>query len=75
MIKHLQIDGLWSKIYEPDGEIKQVVIGVHGFAGDKESSVLIALAEMLEKMNIALVTYDLPFHGENISNEAIDLNS
>ena len=73
MKKHIQINNLWSTIYEPDTKIKQVVIGVHGFCGDKESSVLIALAEKLNNNGGVLITFDLPFHGENSNTSSIDL--
>lgn len=75
MTKHIQINKLWSTIYEPDDDIKQVVIGVHGFCGDKESSVLVALAEQLNKTGGVLVTFDLPYHGENTNTSPIDLNT
>lgn len=32
------------KSYLPDGQSDGIIIGVHGFAGDKESSALKALA-------------------------------
>lgn len=75
MTKHIKINGLWSKIYEPNTKIKQVVIGVHGFCGDKESSVLVALADQLNKTGDVLITFDLPFHGENSNTSPINLNT
>ena len=34
------------RVYEPDfSDVDQVVIGVHGFGGNKDSSVLRAVAE------------------------------
>lgn len=65
MEKHLIINGLWSRIYLPENNVNEIVIGVHGFAGDKESSVLIALAKELNKQGKGLLTFDLPSHGEN----------
>lgn len=65
MEKHLIINGLWSRIYLPEENVSEIVIGVHGFAGDKESSVLVALAKELNKQGMALLTFDLPSHGEN----------
>lgn len=41
----------------------RVVLGVHGFAGDKDSSVLTALGEALCARGDALVCFDLPAHG------------
>lgn len=54
------------KIYEPGfGEIRRVVIGVHGFGGDKESSVLAAIGEEMGLYQTATVTFDFPGHGES----------
>lgn len=75
MEKHIKINNLDAKVYLPSENIKEVVIGVHGFSGDKESSVLIALAKKLNKNNIALVTYDLPCHGENDNSKPLNLDA
>lgn len=54
------------KAFEPEnGEINRVIIGVHGFAGDKESSALEAVAEEMVKYGTALVCFDFPSHGES----------
>lgn len=53
------------KLYTPEGNIKRIVLGVHGFAGDKESSVLAALAERLSKKDAALICFDFPGHGKS----------
>ncbi len=53
------------KLYEPEITPQLVVIGVHGFAGDKESSVLSALAQSLCDRNSALVCFDFPAHGKS----------
>ena len=74
MEKHVLINGLWSRIYLPENEIKEIIIGVHGFAGDKESSVLILLANELNKQNKALISFDLPCHGENDNTQVLNLN-
>ncbi len=42
---------------------RRVVLGVHGFAGDKDSSVLTAQGEALCDRGDALVCFDLPAHG------------
>lgn len=44
-------------------EIKGVIVGVHGFAGDKESSCLDFLAQDLEKYGYGVVCFDFPGHG------------
>ena len=73
MKKHIKIKNLWSNLYLPKEKTNEIVIGVHGFSGDKESSVLIALGEELNKNGIALITFDLPCHGENDNTKPINL--
>ncbi len=53
------------KLFTPGGNIKRIVLGVHGFGGDKESSVLTALAENLSEKNCALLCFDFPAHGKS----------
>lgn len=54
------------KIYDPGyGAIRRVVIGVHGLFGDKESSVIAAVAEEMGFYQTATITFDLPGHGES----------
>lgn len=73
MEKHLKISNLSATLYLPDNKPNEVVIGIHGFSGDKESSVLIALAQELTKTNKALLTFDLPCHGENDNTKPLNL--
>lgn len=75
MEKHIKIDNLDAKIYSPDSQPKEILIGVHGFSGDKESSVLLALSKELTANKIALITFDLPSHGENDNSTPLVLNS
>lgn len=52
------------KVYTPDvGTSTSIVVGVHGFGGDKESSALYALAEKLTAGGSALLCFDFPAHG------------
>ena len=54
------------KRYLPDDlPIHTAVLGVHGFAGDKESSMLRFLAEDLTRKNAALISFDFPGHGNS----------
>lgn len=54
------------KLYTPDDEhISHVIIGVHGFAGDKESSMLEKLATALSLHSKALICFDFPAHGDS----------
>lgn len=75
MEKHIKIKGLDAKIYLPTKNIKEVVIGVHGFSGDKESSVLLALSKELIKKGVALLTFDLPCHGNNDNSKPLNLDT
>lgn len=49
--------------------VRNVIIGVHGFAGDKESSMLLKLAESCEEYGVSLICFDFPAHGESPADE------
>ena len=54
------------KLFLPEsGVIKRVILGVHGFAGDKESSMLSRLAESAVLAENALICFDFPEHEES----------
>lgn len=67
--------------YIPE-EMKKVIIAVHGFGGDKESTVIVALANELNKYDIGLICFDFPGHGQSevdgnyftVENSINDLN-
>lgn len=42
-----------------------ILLCLHGFAGDKDSSVIAALMESLDEKGIGVVTFDWPAHGES----------
>lgn len=63
-----------SRIYEPDENIKEILIAVHGFAGDKDSSVIIAIANDLVKDGIATISFELPCHGEDAKKKTLVLD-
>lgn len=50
--------------------IRHVILGVHGFAGDKESSMLRKLANELVEHEAAVICFDFPAHGESPVHEA-----
>lgn len=59
------------KTFMPEkANVKSVVLGVHGFAGDKESSMLNKLAEEVVASGSALICFDFPAHGESPANES-----
>lgn len=43
--------------------VEDIVVAIHGFTGDKESSAILKLAETLNKQNIGVIALDLPGHG------------
>lgn len=52
------------KLYAPSSEVPHLaVLGVHGFGGDKESSALQALGNVLTAHGGALLCFDFPAHG------------
>lgn len=58
------------KMFAPDAtNIEHIIIGVHGFAGDKESSMLEKLAEACAPYGTALLCFDFPAHGSSPVNE------
>ena len=58
------------KLYAPaDGIIENIILGVHGFTGDKDSSMLEKLAEHACLKNTALLCFDFPAHGKSPVNE------
>ena len=52
-----------------NGDVEAVIIGVHGFAGDKQSSALQQLALSCTKHRAALICFDFPAHGDSSVNE------
>ena len=57
------------KTFVPKGPVSGVILGVHGFAGDKESSALAALAGAAAGQGTALLCFDFPAHGESEADE------
>ena len=54
-----------AKIYLPAGEMKEIIIACHGFAGDKESSAIEALADEMNRNNVGVICFDFPGHGKS----------
>ena len=54
------------KLFTPDTPcVDHLMIGVHGFAGDKESSMLEKLASQCTSEGGALLCFDFPAHGHS----------
>ena len=66
---------LHVRIFSPERKIEKVIIAVHGFAGDKDSSVIYAIAKEMTNHSCAIVTFDLPNHGENETCESLSLKT
>lgn len=66
-------DGVQVKMFYPENEIKSLVIAIHGFGGDSESSVIKALARELTAKDILVLTFDLPCHGKDKNKDVLRL--
>lgn len=54
------------KLSEPDsGEIRRVVLGVHGFGGSANDQIQTSIAEEMELFYSATLRFDFPAHGES----------
>lgn len=70
-----KIENHSARIFEPDENTKEVLIAVHGFAGDKDSSVIVAVANDLVNYGIATISFELPNHGDDACEEVLNLQS
>lgn len=69
-IEYFDIGNTPCKLYAPDsGAVALAVLAVHGFAGDKESSAIAALAEELCPQGAAVYCFDFPAHGNHPSDD------
>ena len=48
-----------------DGEIRRLVLGVHGFGGSSMDVIQTGIAEEMVLFRSATIRFDLPAHGEN----------
>lgn len=53
-----------------DSNVKMFILGVHGFAGDKESSALLELANVITPEGAAVICFDFPAHGDSPTDES-----
>lgn len=64
-LKHGQLE-IPCKINVPDyGEIRRVVLSVHGLGGCMEDEIQVGIAEEMELFYSATVRFDFPCHGES----------
>lgn len=61
----------------PDfGQIRRVVLGVHGICGSKNDAIQAAIAEEMEMFYSATLRFDFPLHGESpAAEEALTLEN
>lgn len=70
LVDYFEIAETPCKSYLPDdGVVRMAVLAVHGFAGDKESSAIAALASRLCPQGAAVYCFDFPAHGEHSSDD------
>lgn len=73
IIQKVKFNNISIKIFKAE-ITKNVLLCVHGFGGDKESSVIFGLGEELTKYNFSVVAFNLRCHGENDNSKILNLN-
>lgn len=68
------LNEICCRSFLPEKETEQVLITLHGFAGDKDSSTIYALAEKLTKSGILVFAFDLPSHGTDKGTSPLKLS-
>ena len=68
---------IFCKQTEPDfGEIRRVVLSVHGLGGSTEDDIQTSIAEEMEFFSSATLRFDLPAHGQSpVTDEAFSLEN
>ena len=68
---------IFCKQTEPDcGEIRRVVLSVHGFDGSTEDAIQTSIAEEMEIFSSATIRFDFPVHGQSpLSDEFFTLEN
>lgn len=62
------------RVSRPDfGEIRRVVLGVHGLGGSMTDDIQVSIAEEMEMFYSATVRFDFPAHGESPVDEPLSL--
>ena len=57
---------IFCKVTEPDcGEIRRVVLSVHGLGGNTEDAIQTSIAEEMEIFSSATIRFDFPVHGRS----------
>jgi len=68
---------IFCKQTEPDfGEIRRVVLSVHGLGGSTEDDIQTSIAEEMEIFSSATIRFDFPVHGQSpMTDEAFTLEN
>jgi len=68
---------IFCKLTQPDvGDIRRVVLSVHGLIGSTEDDIQTSIAEEMEFFNSATLRFDLPAHGQSpMTNEDFTLEN
>ena len=57
---------IYCKQTEPDfGDIRRVVLSVHGLGGNTEDDIQTSIAEEMEIFSSAIIRFDFPVHGQS----------
>lgn len=73
-VDYKKIKNIHCKLFLPKDKVKNILVAIHGFAGDKESSVIKAIAENLNETTL-IITFDLPCHGKDEEKSELRLNN
>ena len=58
------------------GQVRRLVLGVHGICGSKSDAIQAAIAEEMEMFGSATLRFDFPLHGEsNVAEEELNLEN
>ena len=72
MMTNKQDNKIKIKVYEAK-QPTQILLCLHGFAGDKESSVIEAIGTNLQKNYITTIAFDWPCHGEDENKDKLTI--
>ncbi|MBQ4542395.1 MAG: alpha/beta fold hydrolase [Clostridia bacterium] len=73
MIIHTTYKDVQIKIFNAKQQTNEVLIAIHGLAGDADSSAITAVAEQLINNNVTVVAFDLHCHGKD-NNKLLQLD-
>ncbi len=67
--KRLEVPKGFSSYSNIREDHEQILLCLHGFGGDKESSVIAALRDELDKKGIGVAAFDWPAHGKSMAKD------